>query len=361
MRIDPVIGDSLKAAPHSKEKATFAPQEESSQPLAGDSVHLSKLNPETKKPTSSSSADKKASPTPAKDGTQKPEPQAIPTCIFAEFNDTPNKTEAPAKKTTLNLNTIRKNEKPFLDLSNLPAQERKIKKGEFYNGIFSDADLQKRTEKLVKQWAIGESGIDIARESFSNVVLEGKPPSNETEKTIFDMITTRKERWGRLAEKLGIQPPTSFHLYRGVKGDYAVSAIAKAWSDNSSKYMNVPNLELTSWSLDLETAKDFASGSKTKTSVVYEADIPFTRTLMDKWLDDNSFITKYYKEEEVVVAGTKDSIRIPKDQATVKYKDKIYTYDNRQEFIKKWNKDHSGLLYNISQTISKKFHDFIGY
>ncbi|MCL5037314.1 MAG: hypothetical protein M1269_09395 [Chloroflexi bacterium] len=368
MRIDPIKSDSLIIPAHGKETAPGKFAEPASPPAAGDSVHLSKQpgkSPETSKATQPPK--KETAPVPLK--AKQAEVQTVPTFI-TEISE--SKSDSPKSKSPLTFEVIKAKEKPFSDIKKELKNSKSgrsrddsgyiAKRDEFYKDIFADPELMNRSETLIHQWAEGGKGyknLDVIKDAYTRVLLEGKKPQTDTEKTVFDMLATRRERWNRLAEKLDIKPPDSFHVYRGVKGEYAVDAVVKAWSDDSGKYMNIPNKELSSWSLDHEVAKDFAS-SGPKPSVVYETDIPFSRTLMDKYVDDNHFIKGYYSEEEVVVAASPDSIRVPKELATVKFEDKIYTYEERAELIKAWNQRPTGFFHKIAQAISYKYHDAFG-
>lgn len=348
MQISPLGNDASKAAA-GKAPAPAKPAEAPGQALVGDQVQLS--TPKAPKALKSAQHGEKQA-APAKSKVSKPEPQAVPTSI-AQLSGF--ESHSPKNQPSLTFKVIKAKEKPFLEIRDVPGGEYKAKRNEFYADIYADPDLQTRAGLLVKDWALGK-GMVPTREAYANVLLKGKTPKTDLEKTVSDLLVTRRERWDRLSEKLGIEPPTGFHAYRGVVGDYAADAVVKAWSDDSSKYMKVPNLELSSWSLDHNAAKDFASGTE-EPSVVYEADIPFSRTLLDKWVDDDFFIKAYYKEEEVVVAASKDSIRIPKDQATVKYNHKVYTYADRAELIKAWNQRPVSGPQKIFQAISDQVQD----
>lgn len=354
MRITPVGSENIKNSPQTEKISPAAVKQEHTRPSDEDSIRLSGQAAPPEQVEKSGLEEKVAEPLQAGGKVQKQSQPAIPAYI-AEFPE-----EYAASRAVLDISKIREKEEPFLRLSKLSEKEYKVQKEEYYRDLFADRDLQGRTEDVVHKWALGGGWLDRLRESYSNVVLSGKPAESEMDKTLVDLLTTRGERWARLSDRLGIKPPSSFHAYRGVTGDYAVSAVIKAWSDDKSKYMNIPNHELSSWSLDRKVAEDFSeSGSKTP-SVIYEAEIPFSRTLMDKWVDDNSFISSFYGEEEVVVAATKDGIRIPKDQATVSYRGKTYTYENRQELIRAYQAGNTGFLSKISQAIHDKFYELIG-
>jgi hypothetical protein len=74
--------------------------------------------------------------------------------------------------------------------------------------------------------------------------------------------------------------------------------------------------------------------------VVYEADVPFDHTIMDKWSDGHALANLYSPQDEVVVAAPHDTLQVPEATATVTYKGKTYTYADRQALIQAWNEDH---------------------
>jgi hypothetical protein len=256
--------------------------------------------------------------------------------LFLTMDEGPA-TEKPSF--TLKLEDMKKfDETIFEELSEFTNSETNKKREDYYGTIFQDSDLQKRVTELINGWTFGGKGKGAAIEAYRNIIVEGKGPSTPDEQTIYDMMATRKERWERLSEKLGIEVPDTFHLYRGVRGNYSVEALVSAWSDEKSEDMIIPNYELSSWSLDREVAEKFGEGPEPY--VIYEADIPFERTIADKWVDGAGFVTFCPDQDEVLVSATKDSIKVPKDLTAVLYKGKTYSYENRKELIDLWRKDN---------------------
>jgi hypothetical protein len=215
-------------------------------------------------------------------------------------------------------------------------------KDEFFSDIFADDELKSEIEYLVHKWTYSETSLEPLKNAFVDVFLKGKSPETENENYMFNIISTRKERWDRLSKKLNIKTPEKFHLFRGVHGDYAVESVINAWKDENTKNMNLPNRVLSSWSVSKNTAEMFAKFQTPVNGVVYEADIPFTRTFMDKWVDDADFIKYFYAEDEVIVMASENSIKIDKKNAKVKYDNKLYDYDKRKELIDIWNEKHKG-------------------
>lgn len=211
-----------------------------------------------------------------------------------------------------------------------------------YADVFDDPDLLARNRKMVTDWSTWLSNTpehQALRGSWKNL-LEGKAPTSAMDQTMFDTVTTRKERWQNLSAQTGIPVPESFQAYRGVHGEYFVGNVVEAWADESSKTMIVPSNTLTSWSLDKNTAEYFAydfGGRHFPNGAIFETDIPFDMTVFDKWADDGNFITTFDSQHEVVVGTLQpDSLAVPKEKVSVRYLDKVYTYDQRQELIDTW-------------------------
>lgn len=261
-------------------------------------------------------------------------PSSVP--LFLTMEDT---FSFPQKPFSLKLEDMKQfDEKIFDKLSEFTDPATNEKRENFYATLFQDEDLQKRVTQMINNWTFGGEGKGVAMEAYKNIAVDDKAPSNQDEKTIQDILATRKERWKRLADKLGISVPETFHLYRGVRGDYAIESMVSAWSDEKSEDMIIPNYELSSWSLNNKVAEMFAEGPEPY--VIYEGDIPFEKTLVDKWVDGAGFVTFCPDQEEVVVSAPKDTIKVPKSLASVLYKGKTYSYKDRKELIELWRKDH---------------------
>lgn len=168
-------------------------------------------------------------------------------------------------------------------------------------------------------------------------VINGADPQNALEQTIVDIYTSRPERWERLAQKMGLDSvPENFQLFRGVSSEFFVEAVVNAWRDNTSSDMQIPAYELSSWSLTRETAGGFARDPNA--AVIFEANVPFERTLADKYVDDGSFISSFSHENEVVVAiSEKNTLSTEKNKATVKFQGETYTYAERERLILTWD------------------------
>lgn len=219
---------------------------------------------------------------------------------------------------------------------------KKALKDEIYSSIFANDPLRDRTIEAFTQWTATYSQSEVQqqmREAWTGVI-QGKPPESALEKTLFDVYTTRQQRWSRLADKLGLAgPPKEFQLYRGVHGDRFVESVVQAWRDSGGSDMQVPVHTLSSWSLTRNTAESFAGSG---TSVIFEAQVPFARTLADKFVDDGSFITSFSRENEVVVAlSEQNGLSTPKDKVTVTYQGKSYSYAERASLIQAWDAAHA--------------------
>lgn len=204
----------------------------------------------------------------------------------------------------------------------------------FHAPVWADPALQERAHKVLSGWVWGGKGKVELIAAYRRVVVEGQAPASEAEHVLTAMLATRRARWERLAAIAGVPVPDTFHLHRGVRGDYAVEAVVKAWSDEGATHMAVPSHALASWSLDPTIARAF--GDDKAASVFYEAQIPFEQTLADKWVDGSAFVALALEQQEVVVAGAEGALSLPKQAATVLFEGKTYTYDRRQELIRAW-------------------------
>lgn len=212
-------------------------------------------------------------------------------------------------------------------------------KEHIYQDLFQDPDLQERAVKLLSGWTSAYSSSITQtemRKAFSKI-MAGQAPESPLEHTIFDIYTTRRERWLRLSDKLGLDGvPESFQLYRGTHSKRILEAVVTAWKDTQYSEMQVPAHELSSWSMSRATAQSFAFDSEH--SVIFEAQIPFERTLADKFVDDGTFISPFFGEQEVVVAtAQKNGITTPKDKVTILFQGKQYDYSQRADLIKAWD------------------------
>lgn len=218
---------------------------------------------------------------------------------------------------------------------------------EYYKKAFDDPDLMARTKNMVSDWSyygLNDSSVHLAQQNAISDVLSGKNPSSKLEHTMADTLATRKERWERFSQETGIPVPESFESYRGVRGDYFVENVVEAWADETTADMAIPHKTMASWTLDKETAEYFAydyAGKHSTSGVILKKDVPIEMTVMDKWVDDGNFISTYDGQHEVVVGTMKpDTMTVPKQDLEVRYKDKVYTYAQREELIKAWKESH---------------------
>lgn len=212
-------------------------------------------------------------------------------------------------------------------------------KEHIYGEIFRNPALRDTTIKAFTRWTATYSNAGVQKEmrqAFASI-MKGKAPSTPLEKAVFDIYTTRQDRWARLADTAGLGGvPKDFQLYRGVKGERFVSAVIDAWRDTKGPDMQVPAYELSSWSLTRNIAESFAGSSDA--AVIFEAQVPFERTLADKYVDDGSFITSFSSENEVIVATAESNgLSTPKDKVTVTFKGQKYSYAEREALIQAWD------------------------
>lgn len=215
--------------------------------------------------------------------------------------------------------------------------EGKALRTEFHRPIYADDDLQERAFKALNGWVLGGKGKKALLEAAGNLEA-GKAPATDLEKTVHELTATRRARWQRLSEREGVPMPDRFKLYRGVRGDYALDEVLRGWMLDPAHDIPISHHEVMSWSTNRQTAEAFMSGSPA--SVLYQAEVPFEQTLADKFVDGGSFVALCPDQNEVVVKAAKDSLRVPKDQIQVVYKDRTYTYADRHELFEAWHADH---------------------
>lgn len=204
--------------------------------------------------------------------------------------------------------------------------------------LYADRDLYDRAHKAVNGWVMGGKQKVALRDAYTRVKVQGHQPATPLEQTLVDLLGTRKARWQRLAAGEQLAVPDAFKLYRGVDGEYAVKAVLDGWSNPAATTMDVPLYDLTSWSLRRETADKFAV--QEAANVVYQAQIPFEQTVADKYADGGAFVQWCFDQDEVVVGRPQGGLRIPVQDATVRYQGKTYTYADRQALAEAWQKDH---------------------
>jgi hypothetical protein len=178
------------------------------------------------------------------------------------------------------------------------------------------------------------------RQAYRKVVVLEEDPSDNSriETAIHRVYATRRERWTRLASKLDVPFPEEFTLWRGVRfkhHDY-VADVIEAWrADKVSQTMPFAHRTLSSWTLDRKIAEAF-TGKNDGVAVV--AQIPFSNTLADKWVDDGAYIVPWSHQNEVLVATEEeDSITVLTKKAIVYFEGARYTFSQRQELFNAWD------------------------
>lgn len=195
--------------------------------------------------------------------------------------------------------------------------------------LYQDAELQSQVELLVEQWTRdfeANPNRALMCEAWASV-FRGATWDDTWQISIGVTLATRRERWERLAQHLGMTVPKGFRAYRGVKGMASVQAIVSAWQTDVDR-LEVLQKELASWSLNLAAAYKFA---KADAAAIYVADIPFEQTLADKWVDGSHFVAPYYHQHEVIAGkSTADGLIALAKECQVFYRNKWYRHHERE-------------------------------
>ena len=150
-------------------------------------------------------------------------------------------------------------------------------------------------------------------------------------------LATRRERWDKLVSILGLEAaPKSFTLYRGNRGADMVKWVTVAWQDESKPFMRVLSKPTASWSTHTKAADRFYGESL---GVKWKAEVPLENTFFDKWVDDHTFISSFWGENEVIAGGgTRNAIACKKEDVVVRLNGKEYTYAERKAFFAAYEK-----------------------
>lgn len=217
---------------------------------------------------------------------------------------------------------------PLADMMADEAREQAFK------ALYQDADLQHAASEAITQWVMGGKDQVPIREAFAALKQGGDHPMRET---VEQLLETRKARWDRLAAQQGLERPTHFRLFRGVQSEHAMEELVQAWETPGRKGLQLQHHSVNSWSTNPSVAKDlFASGGDT--AVVYQADIPFGRTLADKWADGAGFL-KWTPEQDEVIVATK-GLTVPAEQVRAVFQGKTYGFEDREALIAAWRATH---------------------
>ena len=206
----------------------------------------------------------------------------------------------------------------------------------FYGEIYGNPGLQERADHLFTGWVSGGDGQSTIRKAFVSLGENGGRPRSSTEEVLQTLLETRRERWTRLAGRFGEQSPDTFHLFRGVRGDYALEELVSALEQPGRKAVTLSNHTVASWTTDVRQARRFADAPAA--SLIYEADIPIEKTLADKWVDGSAFVTWCADQDEVVVAARNLDVSLERFEAT--FRGKTYTAAQRDELVRDWRAVH---------------------
>lgn len=206
----------------------------------------------------------------------------------------------------------------------------------FYGALYGDAELQDRANRLLKKWVTGGNDQLAVREAFSGLLDHGGQARTPTEQVVRDLLATRKTRWERLAGQFDARVPETFHLYRGVRGDYAIEELVQALEQPGRRSIALSHHTVASWTTDPAQARRFADSPAA--SLIYEADIPFEKTLADKWVDGSGFLLWCPEQNEIMVAAR--NLEIPLDRFEATFRGKTYRAEDRAALVADWRAAH---------------------
>lgn len=213
---------------------------------------------------------------------------------------------------------------------------------QFYAPLFGDRTVMNQSQSLVVEWRNTDSRADYQEQHRAawERVAAGLAPRTDRERQFAAVKGTRRARWQRLSERIGIPMPRQFRLFRGVKGDFMAETVYEAWKDERHTTFDLPLHTLSSWTMSPEAAFGFREKSEgDEPYLVFEAIVPFEKTLLDKWVDGSSFVLDNPGQNEMVVATREeDELTVYDDQVTVWLGDRRYTYAERQEFLAAWER-----------------------
>jgi hypothetical protein len=226
------------------------------------------------------------------------------------------------------IDRLNKGVEPLADLMAGAARDKA------FVALYRDPELQKLASEAVTQWVMGGKDQVPLREAFAAATKGGDHPLRET---VEQLLETREARWDRLAARHGIERPTHFRLFRGVSSEHAMEELVQAWETPGRKGLQLQHHSVNSWSTNPSVANDlFAKGGEV--GVVYEADVPFRRTLADKWADGAGFLQWTPDQDEVIVAT--EGLTVPATRVRATFQGKTYGFEDREALIAAWRATH---------------------
>ena|GEM_PF-1837180 len=208
-------------------------------------------------------------------------------------------------------------------------------------------DAYEALAEITPKWTASYSKDAFQRKLRAQVtrIMNGKNPTTTLGQWARTVMETRLARWRAAAAAIGAEVPGAFRLYRGVKGEVFAQDVYKAWKTGAAQ-VRVRSETMTSWSFDRRAATSFAAGANA--SVIFQADVPFQLTFADQLVDDGTFLRRFFTEHEVVVMTPReDDIVADARHTTVRFNGRIYTYDQRHEFIQAWEAAHGPNGYRV--------------
>ena len=222
-------------------------------------------------------------------------------------------------------------------------------------------------DALHKSVGLSESHIQTARNTISSwtdeyrsgnthkatfkvasaLLNNGKLPEGERAEAMKAHAQVRSQKWRAFLDATGHKDtptPTHLDVFRGVKGEDMVHAVAKAWMSDAS-HVNIPHDPIASWSLSKDCGNRFAgqhdSNKGTVGKIGFTSGVamswkaPMANTFFDQAVDNGSFIHSYKKEHEVIAGpGHNKGLPLPRENFEVFHNGKKYTYNERHELAK---------------------------
>lgn len=205
-----------------------------------------------------------------------------------------------------------------------------------YAHIYNDSSLRFRAMQvltdLTTDFATHHPRIDAVR-AYSRIVRPGGKVTTSLEITLAQMNATRFDRYTRFANITGLAVPQSFKAWRGQRLLQDVQDVATAWSDGTP--LKNRQKALAAWSLTPNTAQRFATQNRTF-GVIFQAEIPFTLTFADKFLDGHRFINPFWEQNEIICGDVHPENRpilTQAESAKVFFQGRLFTYEQRDELF----------------------------
>lgn len=145
------------------------------------------------------------------------------------------------------------------------------------------------------------------------------PPDDLLTCTLLDLLESRAARWEQLARHLGWEMPEGFFLYRGLKKQHHFNPfphLLDVWQAHmQEKRLPFPAYKMSSWTFSQSAAERFVTTVENPGSgVILAADIPFSGTVADVFVDDSYFLFPYFNQVECVVISLDRQVLIDPEE-----------------------------------------------